>query len=101
MQMWDNFMNDTLLCIIPIVSNLNKKRLSKSDKENLTLSEIQKETLIGVLLEEKSKDQWILYILPRGRHRLPPRGVQVRQDVKNKLSNLVKLYMHDSMMYKL
>jgi hypothetical protein len=50
MQMWDNFMNDTLLCIIPIVSNLNKKRLSKSDKENLTLSEIQKETLIGVLL---------------------------------------------------
>jgi hypothetical protein len=233
MQMWDNFMNDTLLCIIPIVSNLNKKRLSKSDKENLTLSEIQKETLIGVLLgdahlsrpkpthntklvfdqsnslhkeyllhlydvfksltntepyvtnrkpdtrtgkvynsirfstlslpclndyyelfykdgrkiipnniselltarglaylimddggksyygqtiihtrfytklevellqetlfknfgltsrlEEKSKDQWILYI-------------QVRQDVKNKLSNLVKPYMHDSMMYKL
>jgi hypothetical protein len=39
-------------------------------------------------LEEKSKDQWILYI-------------QVRQDVKNKLSNLVKPYMHDSMMYKL
>lgn len=39
-------------------------------------------------LKEKSKDQWILYI-------------QVRQDIKNKLSNLVRPYMHDSMMYKL
>jgi len=34
------------------------------------------------------KDQWILYI-------------QVRQDTKNKLYNLVKPYMHYSMMYKL
>jgi LAGLIDADG DNA endonuclease family len=49
-QMWDNFMSNTLLCIILIVSNLDKKRLNKSDKKNLTLSEIQKETLIGVLL---------------------------------------------------
>lgn len=68
MQMKNNLMDNTLLCIIPTVSNLNKKRLSKSDKENLTLSEIQKapgpghpwpggrrgarpvEVLIGVLL---------------------------------------------------
>lgn len=39
-------------------------------------------------LEEKVKDQYILYI-------------QVRQDVKNKLYNLVQPYMHPSMMYKL
>jgi hypothetical protein len=38
-------------------------------------------------LEEKSKDQWILYI-------------QVKQDVKNKLLNLVRPYMHNSIMYK-
>lgn len=39
-------------------------------------------------LEEKIKDQWILYI-------------QVKQDTKNKLYNLVRPYMHKSMMYKL
>lgn len=39
-------------------------------------------------LEEKVKDQYILYI-------------QVRQDVKKKLYNLVQPYMHSSMMYKL
>lgn len=50
MQLKSDLMDNTLLCIIPTVSNLNKKRLSKSDKENLTLSEIQKEVLIGVLL---------------------------------------------------
>ena len=43
-------MDNALLCIVPTVSNLNKNKLSKSDKENLTLSEIQKEILIGVLL---------------------------------------------------
>lgn len=37
--------------MIPIVSNSNKKvRYFKQYKENLELSEIQKETLIGVLL---------------------------------------------------
>ena len=55
--------------------------------------ELLKETLfknfgLTSRLEEKSKDQWILYI-------------QVKQDVKHKLSNLVKPYMHDSMLYKL
>jgi hypothetical protein len=59
-QMWDNFMSNTLLCIIPIVSNLDKKRLNKS------------------------KGQWILYIPPRGGNLRRPRGVQVKQDVKNK-----------------
>jgi LAGLIDADG DNA endonuclease family len=39
-------------------------------------------------LEEKLKDQYILYI-------------QVKQDFKKKLYNLVRPYMHDSMMYKL
>lgn len=37
--------------MIPIVSNFDKKvRYYKNYKENLQLSEIQKETLIGVLL---------------------------------------------------
>lgn len=48
--MKSDVIDNVLLCIIPTVSNLNKKRLSKLDKENLTLSEVQKEIFIGVLL---------------------------------------------------
>ena len=56
--MWDyidiNYTSDFLFktaSIVPIVSDSNKKfRLSKSYRDNLTLSDIQKETLIGVLL---------------------------------------------------
>jgi len=56
--MWEiidlNNMFDFLIktsCMIPIISNFDKKvRYSKQYKENLQLSKIQKEILIGVLL---------------------------------------------------
>lgn len=54
--MWEiidfNNMSDFLVkasCMIPIMSNSDRKaRYSKQYKENLQLSEIQKEVLIGV-----------------------------------------------------